>query len=503
MGQAPVVDSVVVNPAVAIPGVPNAVTCNAHDPDGLVTQVQFLASGGTFDDAAPAVSPAAGVSVTARWTPPSTGTYTITCTVWDDGVGFLRAKGSLAVAVDAAPGAQPPVIDSLTSSATVLLPGQTAHLTVAAHDPSGGAVSLAWGASSGPLTAAGATADGLAPDAGGDFVVSVQATNPSGLSASAQLSLAVRLRTFDGVYATEVQAPRRLAAAPNGGAYVVDARSGQVLFTTAKGGVMGAAALDEAVAAVAAGAGRLFAVTARGRILEIDGQAGRQVGAVVPAGGPAVGPSGLAFAPAAGLLFVAERAAGRVRALRLDGSAAFTLSSAGGAPLAAPVDVAVDGPNGLLWVLLEGSAGGKLLHAFRFDGTWVRSQVDPGGGAGELTRGGGLAVEASGRLFVSDTFQGVVQTYDAAGAWSGSVGAWARARASCGSPQASSPMRAGTCSSPTSAPAASSASAPACPRPSVPATATATACRTPGRSPTASTPPGPATLSSTRTAMAS
>lgn len=423
--QSPVIDGLTVNPAVAVTGAPNAVTCAAHDPDGKVNEVLFEASGGTWDAARPAVTAAASVSASALWTPPADGTYTLTCTVWDDGFSITRSQASLSITVTAAPGAQPPVIDALTASPQALLAGQEARLQVAAHDPAGGALSFAWSASGGALAPAGDAAVWTAPDAGGDYAVTVVATGAGGLTASAQVTLSVRVRTWEGAFATELQAPRRLAASDNGGAYVVDARTGQVLLTTAKGGVMGAAPLREPAVAVASGAGRLFAATASGSIQEIDARLGTPLAALTPGGGPAVGPSGLAYAPAQGLLFLAERTAGRVRALRLDGSTAYTLTAAGPAPLASPVDVAVDAPRGLVWVLLEGAAGGKLAHAFQLaDGVWVRSMVDAGAGNGQVTRAGGLAVDAGGRVFVSDTFQGALQVYGAAGAWSGAVGSW-------------------------------------------------------------------------------
>jgi hypothetical protein len=96
------------------------------------------------------------------------------------------------------------------------------------------------------------------------------------------------------------------------------------------------------------------------------------------------------------------------------------------------VDVAIDPAAGRAWVLVGGArssvaegepiAAARYLHAFDLAGGYLGSYLPQGGGAGKLTRGGGVAVGAGGRVYVSDAFQGAVQVLDRDGASVGVIG---------------------------------------------------------------------------------
>jgi len=228
-----------------------------------------------------------------------------------------------------------------------------------------------------------------------------------------------------GALAAGVPAPSRVAVAPGGRLHVVNAK-GELFMLTPRGDLMARLKLPERGIAVAASATEVFVSTVAGSILRISPVSGKVVGSIAAGGSP--GPNGLAFDEAKGLLWMAERNTGRLRALRLSGTTAYEIQSAGGQAIRFPGDVAVDQASGLVWLLLEANEGAPMAFAYSLaDGSFVRAAFQNGAAAGQLNRGGGIAA-ASGFVFGVDSFAGKVQVVDAAGAFAAQAGAFGTAQ---------------------------------------------------------------------------
>lgn|SRR5574341_98627 len=224
-----------------------------------------------------------------------------------------------------------------------------------------------------------------------------------------------------GAFGLPLLGPHRLALAPEGWVYVVDGQGGlQVL--TARGESMGSVPLpDRALAVAAAPGGMAFVSTVGGRILTVDAAAARVVASVDV--GYALGPMGLAYDGSSDLLWLAERDAGQLRAIRRDGTTVLATTSGGGVSLSGAEDVAIDPVAGLAWVALDNDPRGPIALAFTLsDAIWVRSALPGGTGVGLVTRAGGIAVDGAGRVYVSDQFFGDVQVADGAGTYLGAIG---------------------------------------------------------------------------------
>ncbi len=421
---APVVGSLSVSPS-PIPAASTAtISCGATD-NASVNRLTVSVSGGLLPNGTTtqdfSITPGASVSGTMAWSTPPAGSYTVTCTATD---GYLQtgvATIPAAVVTIAAV-----VIDSLNGPTGPVLAGSSVPFTVVAHDLGGGPLTYAWAASAGVFAASGASASWTAPVAGGSAIVMVTATNAAGNSASQTMQVQVALALAEGSLGAKIPSPRRLAVAAGGRVWASDARGG-LWMLNARGELMGKARLDDRVVAVAAGDAQAFASTTDGRILRIDPASGKATGQIDLRA--AQGPVGMALDARNNLLWIADKAAGKLRALRPgDGLVVFDIDQANGAPLRAPVDVAVDAAGGLVWVLLEAgeaTSSGQLAHAFdAATGTWVRSAVTSGGAAGQVFRGGGLSVDGAGRVYVSDFFNGNVQVMQRTGLDAGKLGSY-------------------------------------------------------------------------------
>ncbi len=427
----PVVDSVTFSSSPVPQNAAVTVTCDAHDTNGNVVGMRLTVTGGllpngTTQQSIP-VSAAPSVTGSLEWTTPGAGSHTVTCEVNDSGGAFGgTAWGSLAQPVTvAATTGLPPVIDALTATETLVTFGAEVRVVAAAHDPDGDALTFLWSASSGTIAGTGDSANWIAPSAGGAATVTLQVRDSTGLSTFRALRLTVVPERYAGAMSTKLLSPRRIAAAPGGDLFVVDASTGALALLTARGELKGSFPLPERAVSVATCWGDVLVGTTSGRLLSLE-PTGRLKGELRLAGGPAAWPAGLACDAARGLLYVAERNADRVRAVWKDGTTAFALSATPAEPLRAPVDVAVDASGRRLWVLVESSMEGtrKQVHGFTLDGVFALSFADFGGGLGKLTRGAGLAVTPAGRVYAADAFQGTVQVFSRLGEPLGELGSF-------------------------------------------------------------------------------
>ncbi|WP_242392762.1 PKD domain-containing protein [Anaeromyxobacter oryzisoli] len=398
------------------------ISCAAQD-SSLVTGLSVTVSGGALDGGgtteALSIAPAGAVTGTATWVAPAAGPATITCSATNS--SNLSASSSLAVTV-AAP-TPSVVIDALTGPTAPVLVGAAVPLQASAHDPSGGTLSYAWSASAGTIQSSGASATLTAPQAAGTVTVTLTVSSTSGsAAATGTSSFSVILAASQGTLGDALLGPHRLARGPEGYLYVVDGQGGLHVLT-AKGEPMGTVPLPDRALAVAATAGTAFVSTVGGKILRVDPVAARVVGALDV--GYALGPMGLAFDPTTQLLWLAERDAGQLRAIRLDGTTVMVANRAGGTPLAGVSDVAIDAASGLVWVALDYNPGGAMAHAFKLsDASYARSILGGGTAANQVTRAGGIAVDATGRVLVSDVYAGNVQVTSGAGVYLGALGSF-------------------------------------------------------------------------------
>jgi hypothetical protein len=396
--------------------------CTATQPTaGNVRQLIFTVSAGTLPGggtvAVVDVTPAPSTTATVQWSTPEPGTHSVKCDAVNDVVGRFGGGNAssplpLTISVPVVLTTPPPVVTRAAGPADALLPGDSATLAVEATDPGGLALSYAWSTTGGELSAAGSTATWKAPDAPGTYSATVTVTSAAGLTATTTLPLVVVLAKYGGPLEPAFGAPQRIAVSPAGDMYVVDGGRRKLTVVTRSGKTMGDLPLAQRPLAVAYADGELAVSTADGRLLAVDPASGRVLRTVV-LGGNAVA---LAHDPATGLLWLAERSMDRVRALRRDGSTAIVLQAAGATPLRAPAALAVDAQRRLLWVALASNSEGTALHAFTTAGVHVRSAVPFGGGAGQVTRVGGIALDAAGKVYVSDIFQGQVQVVTTTGA---------------------------------------------------------------------------------------
>lgn len=358
-------------------------------------------------------------SGTASWVMPATpGTYTVTVSATNCATGVGQASATVTVA------AQPvvlPVITGLSVASSSVLVGQSDAVTGAAQDPAGGTLTYSWTATGGSFTSvSNASTTWIAPAVGGQYTLTLTVSNGQGTATSSTAVNAV-LANFQTSSDKSYAAPRRVAVGAAGEYFVVDASSGNILRMTPTGKLVGPLQVPGPMRAVTFGGNTLYATSVAGGLYAVDPLGGAP--RAIPLAVPLQGPSGIAFDSSRGVLWIAESGANRARGVRLDGSTAFVLTSAAGAPLAGVDDVGFDSGMGTVWVSLDGNPSGNAAHAFDgATGKYVLSAVPYGGGAGQVTRTGGVAVDGSGRLFVSDIFQGRLQVFQRNGTAVGSVG---------------------------------------------------------------------------------
>jgi hypothetical protein len=155
------------------------VSCVASDPDTDDTLTYaWSATGG-------AVS---GTGDTITWMAPTTeGSYSVTVTVSD---GEEAASDSCNIQVVNTP----PVITSLTPSATELPPSGSCTIGCAASDADGDTLTYAWSASDGSITGTGDSVSWEAPATEGTYTISVSVSDGHGGTASDSCDIVVEMK---------------------------------------------------------------------------------------------------------------------------------------------------------------------------------------------------------------------------------------------------------------------------------------------------------------------
>ena len=91
-----------------------------------------------------------------------------------------------------APANQPPVITSLQAERELVLTLESCQVECIASDPEGGELNYDWNATGGSISGEGATTTWIAPDEGGEYVVSVNVTDVDGNWATQSVTIAAR-----------------------------------------------------------------------------------------------------------------------------------------------------------------------------------------------------------------------------------------------------------------------------------------------------------------------
>lgn len=415
--QCPVADSLVANPGSFSPLQTGDLTATAHDPDGVLTKYDFTATDGKFSNGLATITVVtSATTVTIPWTAPSAaGNVTITVKVWDNG-GFMGIPGSGSVSrksldVPVVVSNLAPVIDGFVVADDTLFLGEATTLAATAHDPEGDPITWSWSASLGTVSPTGAgAASFLAPGSAGVATITVTATDSQGAFSSSSRTISVSGIAPSAVLAGTMVSPRRVAADAAGNLYVADPALGRLLVLGADGSEKGSFPVPDILSVAIDSLGRPFVGGTNGaRLLD-------RAGSVL-----------VSFDAAEGLTrasdVAVDAADGRYVVLFAEGARVVVFGS-GGAKLLAfggmgdgagqfrgATGLAVDA-TGKIFV---GDPGHGQIHVFDPSGNWLRSFGGRGTALGELTQLQGVAVGADGEVFVTDTYQSRLQVFSADG----------------------------------------------------------------------------------------
>lgn len=128
---------------------------------------------------------------------------------------------------------------------------------------------------------------------------------------------------------------------------------------------------------------------------------------------------------AAGQVYVTDSNANKVKVYDADGTPAYSFGEwgAGAGQFNTPLALAINESAGELYVLdwgivstSDGPTAGARVQVFDLKGGWVRSWGQFGTGEGLMQRPLDLSLDAAGRVYVADGFQGVIHVFDGYGA---------------------------------------------------------------------------------------
>ncbi|MDF1565969.1 MAG: hypothetical protein P1V51_23240 [Deltaproteobacteria bacterium] len=408
------------------PGGAATLTCLAHDVDGIIETYRWVASAGVFPDGSADVTLPASTGGSIVWTAPSAeGTYTLTCTVRDNGGPFggnLTASGS--TTVDAVLGANmPPSIDSLVLDRQRVLSGETISILATVSDPEGDAVSATWTASGGLLSG---TADATplqvtwtAPAKAGRYLVTLAVRDTGGGTTTRFIevfsALAMPAGRLHGDW--DVSTPRSMAMLGDD-LVIVDQRRRNLLILNPLGRVKVERVLHGDPITMAGGDELVIGMRGEARLRRYD-RFGRPLEPFESTFG-GLGVTNLKRDPATGGLFITSLEAKQVRLVQPGEAARLTFSACGGVGMIRPA-VAWRSPSGEIVVAQSGAAEQDQICIYSSQGTFQRSHVRMGSVEGRLSTVSDLTGHGENQFFV-DSFQGELRVFDPAGVDLGSVG---------------------------------------------------------------------------------
>ncbi|MBI4815236.1 MAG: PKD domain-containing protein [Deltaproteobacteria bacterium] len=398
LGSPPAVEITSAGSAV-LPGADLVLTSTVTDPEGGPFVFAWSTTGGNISAAGPA----------AVWTAPlAPGAYVVTLTVTDS----TGLTGSAGVTVYSG---HPPTVE-LFASANRVYPGEVVELTAQAADADGDPLAIEWSATSGQLSNSGLSASWVGT-ALGSSTLRVRVTDGSGLTATATVAVAVIWAEISSpMRAPELTRsfqPARLAADPAGFLYVSDPGSRQILVFNPRGDLLQRIPVQGVPVGVAVGAGAIYVgETDLGRVAIYD-RLGDLLGTI---GDQLVTPADLALDGMGRRLFVADSGTDSVEIFELSGQWVGAIDLPGQFVGALAIS-----PSGDRVYVSDGAAG----QVFVFDAN-SRAALGAVSSFGDhedqLMRPAGLAVAATGHLYVTDSFQSAVSVFGPAGAFVGLLG---------------------------------------------------------------------------------
>ena len=443
--------SVSAPPGDVIAGSTVQIGCDATGASGMlgsttVQAIQVTVSGGTASPTDFTCTTGAGTcTVASSWTTPGApGIVTATCTATiKNPFGALSTIASSASITTVAGASLPPAVSAIVGASDVMA-GSTSTFSVTATDSNvpPRPLTYAWSVTGGTLTPDAvnpAVASWAAPATPGPYTLTVTVSN-GGAPVSTSTVVNVGLANYQASLGASFVAPRRISIADDGNMAIVARQptdSGEVALVTARGEMRGLATLPEPVLAVAYGGGVLWATTSRGSLFKIDPSTGRTIAKVTLADGPLHRSAiALAYDPVGMAIWIVESDLLRIRVVRPDGARVAFVTDAGGYGLNGMIDIAFDSAAGRAWVLFMNPypesqlpsalpiAAARFVHSYDRSFVYAGSYLSVGGGAGQLTRAGGLAVGPDGRKYITDSFQGVIQAYAPDLSPLATIGAW-------------------------------------------------------------------------------
>lgn len=438
--SAPVVDSFVATPAVAVPGQVVRLSLGAYDPDCATSctsgcgayirsdLLQWSDSTGRvpapFANSAPSAS-GSPWSATVDWTaPPADGTYSVNAQISDSGTSMCGGRqtkvATLTITVSSV---RAPVIDSFEVSPSSVHAAAVATLAAVAHDPDGRPLTYQFSADAGTITHASptsSTAQWTAPANAGTVVVRCQVTVPGAPAVTAQRTVEVSIGSYSGALLQPDFTATRTESLPDGRVAMIDGATGQLRLLTREGAVAWSrSGLAEPVG-VALFKGELWVLERRTRTISRWTLAGRKKG-VIPAA--AAIPSDLASSDSTGELALCD-AAGSVRIL--DPATGAVKRTIGAGTLRTPTGIhytgsqlaVADAGNVKLYVF---DAQGALQNTLGDDTLFVRPQT--------VSRD-----DADGTWIVGDSFSGEIHVLDPFGTVRGTLGGFGQADGSLVNP---------------------------------------------------------------------
>jgi hypothetical protein len=175
--QEPIITSLETEAGWTTPSGSLQVVCTASDPDGDELGYIWWASGGEIN----------GGGATVTWTAPaSEGSLNVTVKVIDGHGGEVMDYVAITVRVNNAP-----TIASLTAGADWTTPSGSVQVTCTASDPDGDELSYEWTATAGNISGTGAVVNWTAPQAVGEYDITVVVGDGHGSSATKTLPVSV------------------------------------------------------------------------------------------------------------------------------------------------------------------------------------------------------------------------------------------------------------------------------------------------------------------------
>jgi hypothetical protein len=219
-------------------------------------------------------------------------------------------------------------------------------------------------------------------------------------------------------------APKAVALDAGGNLYVVESATNRLhMFSAAGEYIRSYSKLDKPVSVALDGSGRIYVGNAgRGDVEVYDGTFSLlfKLGA---GDGEFVLPAAIAT-DSSGRAYVADSKNDKIQVYNADGSFRFSFGASGSQSgrFHFPTSLAIDNAAQELYVTdlpqmqtRDGLAESARIQVFTLRGVFKRSFGTYGQGDGMLTRPTGVAVDGTGRVYITDSYQNVVEVFDNAG----------------------------------------------------------------------------------------